>query len=74
MTVVVNLAFSAFAAQAGKTAVKGRNVWYNVKTEWTEVGDVEGHVIGHFESTGVACRQATRSRPASSRGAESALG
>ncbi len=52
-TLVVILMFPALAAQAGETAIKGRNVYHSVKAEWTKVGDVDGHVIGFFENGGL---------------------
>ncbi len=48
---VMALGMAAFQAQALEKVAKGRNVQYQVKSEWVEVS--EGHVIGIFENTGV---------------------
>lgn len=51
VVLTIALGLPAIAAQAGETIEKGRNVQYNVKSEWIEVS--EGHVVGFYENTGL---------------------
>ncbi len=43
----------AFAVQAGGPMDKGRNVQRLMEVKSTEIGDVDGHYVGSFESVGV---------------------
>ncbi len=52
---VIALGLPAFTSQAGEIITKGRNITHSVKSEWTEVS--EGHVMGFFESAGIALHE-----------------
>jgi hypothetical protein len=53
VVLAISLVVPAVAVQAGESEIEGRNVYRSVKAEWTEIGDVEGHVIGFWESNGL---------------------
>ncbi len=57
VVLVIALGLPALAARAGETKVEGRNVYHGVKSEWVEVGDVEGHVVGVWESKGLGFQE-----------------
>ncbi len=57
VVLVIALGLPALAAQAGETEVEGRNVHHGVKSEWVEVGDVEGHVVGFWEINGLGFQE-----------------
>ncbi len=55
IVLTIALGLPAVAVRAGEITEKGRNIQYNVTSEWVEVS--EGHVVGLYENTGLGLHE-----------------